>query len=186
MELLVRNAEGNLSDADREYAAKKLGKLDRYFNAASKVEMVHREEKHEHHGTHRIEITVFADGLFIRGEDYDESLHAAVDKVADKMELRLKKMKGRLIDRHRRGGHTPPLGLSATYYEGAAPSEIGQELQIAERKSFPLKPMTVEEAALQLELLDHSFFVFQNEASGGVEVLYRRRDGKYGLLQPKT
>ena len=182
MELLVRNAEGNLTANDREYASKKLGKLDRFFQAASKVEMVHREEKHNHHAGHRVEITVFADGMHVRGEEYDVSIRAAIDKVADKMELRLKKLKGRLIDRHRRRGTPEPP--TPKIRKSRAPKPVPQT-EVAEKKYIPLKPMSIDEAALQMEMVDHPFFVFHNEVTGQIEVLYKRRDGRYGLLQPK-
>jgi putative sigma-54 modulation protein len=181
MDVLVRNAEGNLSISDREYAAKKLGSLDRYFHQAQKVEMVHREAPN---GTHRIEITVFADGFTVRGEDTEPTIQAAIDRVHDKIENRLRKLKSRLVDTHRRRGTPPPEALTQQ-----EPNELGDmldnhHLEIRERKSFRLKPMSPEEAALQMEMVDHPFFVFHNEASGNVEVLYKRRDGKYGVIQP--
>lgn len=179
MEVLVRNAEGNVGSQDREYAAKKLGRLDRYFHSASKVEMVHREERL----AHRIEITVFADGMTFRGEETDASLRAAIDKVHDKLEVRLRKFKTRLIDRHRKkGAKIPPAFEEAHPFD--EPHENGQ-LTIRERKVFMLKPMSLEEAAIQMEMLDHNFFVFRNEENGRFEVLYKRKDGKYGLLQPE-
>src|SRR5438552_862501 len=100
MEILVRNAEGNLTPRDKEYAALKLGKLDRYFHQAHRVEIVHREEKL----SHRIEITVFADGFTVRGEEHDESVRAAIDKVSEKMENRLRRLKTRIVHNHRRKG----------------------------------------------------------------------------------
>jgi putative sigma-54 modulation protein len=176
MDVLVRNAEGNVSKNDREYAAQKLGKLSRYFHQASKVEMVHRAEK----STHRIEITVFADGYTIRGEEHDESLRAAIDKVSDKLENRLKRLKGRIIRNIRhRGQALPPA-----FEEDAAEEQDGA-ITIKERKQFLLKPMSSEEAALQMEMLGHPFFVFKNRDSNSVEVLYKRKDGHYGLLQPE-
>lgn len=177
MEVLVRNAEGNLSANDKDYAALKLGKLDRFFHQANKVEIVHREEKL----THRIEITVFADGFTVRGEEHDASVRAAIDKVAEKMENRLRRLKTRIIHNHRRKGQSPPAGLQEE--PNAEPED--HALNIRERKTFLLKHMAAEEAALQLEMIDHAFFVFRNEESGNVEVLYRRKDGKYGLLQPE-
>ncbi|MFY9233605.1 MAG: ribosome-associated translation inhibitor RaiA [Fimbriimonadaceae bacterium] len=183
MDVLVRNAEGNVSLKDREYAARKLGGLDRYFHQAQKVEMVHREAPN---GTHRIEITVFADGFTIRGEDTEPTIQAAIDRVHDKLESRLRKLKSRLIDSHRRKGTQAPPALAPEPHE-----EMGEMMQnnhhldVKERKSFRLKPMSMEEAALQMDLVDHPFFVFRNEASGAVEVLYRRNDGRYGLLQPE-
>lgn len=177
MDVLVRNAEGNVSSEDREYAAKKLGRLDRYFNAAQKVEMVHREEKNGH----RIEITVFADGLTVRGEENDANLRAAIDRVSDKLETRLLKLKGRLIRSHRRRGNaTLPPALEEDLQE-----EEDAHIEIRERKQFLLKPMSLDEAALQMEMVDHPFFVFKNEETNGVAVLYKRRDGRYGILEPE-
>lgn len=179
MELLVRNAEGNVNPNDREYAAKKLGRLNRYFHAASKVELVHREEKLGH----RIEITVFADGLTVRGEEHDVNLRAAIDKVSDKLEVRLRRFKTRMVDRHRKRGHKAPPGFDEVILD-EEPQE-NHRLDIRERKQFLLKPMARDEAALQMEMIDHDFFVFKNEDSNQVEVLYKRKDGKYGLLLPE-
>jgi putative sigma-54 modulation protein len=145
--------------------------------------MVHTEEKLSHHPAHRIEITVHADGMFIRGEEHDESVRAAIDKVADKMEVRLRRFKGRLIDRHRKKGVPPPPALGEA---AENPSNSEAHLEIAEQKAVPLKPMTHEEAALQLEMIDHPFFIFLSKDSGSIEVLYRRRDGRYGLLRPQA
>jgi len=177
MELLVRNAEGNLTDDDREYAAKKLGRLDRFFHQAQKVEIVHKEQKNGH----RVEVTVFADGYTLRGEIVDESVRAAIDIVSEKLDQRLRRLKKRIIDSHRQRGQRVPEGL-----EEAPDHEEPIPFNISERKHFLVKPMSAEEASLQLELVSHSFFVFKNEANGRVEVLYKRKDGKYGLLQPEV
>ena len=178
MEVLVRNAEGNLSPKDREYAAKKLGKLDRFFNQAQRVEIVHREAKQGH----RIEVTVFADGLTVRGEETDESVTAAIDLVSEKLDNRLRRLKSRIVHNHRRSGKTVPNGLlEEPDLEPSAPP-----FEIKERKTFLVKPMSAEEAGLQMEMVGHPFFVFRNEDSGQVEVLYKRKDGKYGLLQPEV
>ena len=177
MEVLVRNAEGNVTKKDREYAAKKLGRLDRYFHSAQKVEMVHRAEGL----SHRIEITVFADGLTIRGEEHDHSIHAAIDRVFDKLETRLRKLKGRIISNHRRRGQEVPAAL----LEDNEPTSNGH-FEIKERKSFLLKPMSADEAALQMEMVDHPFFVFKNEDTNQVAVLYKRKDNRYGLLEPEV
>jgi len=178
MELLIRNAEGNVPDKDREYAAKKLGRLDRYFSKANKVEMVHSVEK----GAHRLEVTVFADEFTIRGEEQDASLRACIDRVADKLEKRLLRLKSKLIDSHRRRGskEIPPALLEV---EAEEPHPAVEDI-VVERKRFSAKPMTVEEAILQMELVGHDFFVFQNSESGTVCVLYHRKRGGYGLLEP--
>jgi putative sigma-54 modulation protein len=175
MELLVRNADGNLTQRDRDYAAKKLGKLERYFHAAQKVEMVHHEGKLDH----KIEVTVFVDGMTLRGEETDGTVQAAIDKVADKLENRLRRLKSRIIKSHRHKGRPVPNGLIENHAEPA-----GHEPAIVEFKRFRLKPMTVEDAGLQLEMLGHPFFVFLNSESGQTEVIYKREDGDFGLIAP--
>jgi putative sigma-54 modulation protein len=178
MDVLVRNAEGNLSGADKDYAAQKLGRLDRFFHDAKKVEMVHREEKF---GRHRVEITVFADHFTVRGEETEETVRAAIDKVAEKLENRLRRLKTRLMKSHRRQGGTVPKGLE----EEPLHEDGHEEIDFKERKVFLIKPMSYEEAALQLEMIDHPFFVFRSEGNNAIEVIYKRKDGKYGLLQPE-
>lgn len=174
MELLVRNAEGNLSAGDRDYAARKIGRLDRYFHKASRVEMVHRAEKL----THRIEITLYADGFTIRGEDSEQTIREAIDKVSDRIETRLKKVKGRLMQNHRRQGNTLPPAFAEDH------DVAEDEEAFVERKTFLLKPMSTDEAMLQMELVDHPFFIYKNSKNGLVEVVYKKRDGRYGVLEP--
>lgn len=176
MELLVRNAEGNLSLHDREYAAKKLSKLERHFQRAQKVEMVHREDK----SGHTLEITVFADGLTVRGEEHDLNMQAAIDKLSDKLDVRLRKLKGRIQDRHRSRGHFHnhvDIGDGMELEE-----ETNHEIDV---RRFPIKPMNRDEAVLEFELLDFPLFVFRNQDTNSIEVLYKRKNGRYGLMQPE-
>lgn len=178
MEMLVRNAEGNLTSHDRDYASKKLSRLDRFFGPASRVEIVHTEEKL----THVIQVTVFADGLTLRGEERDASVRAAIDLVADKLENRLRKAKGRLAKDQRRRGtkHLPEELLDIE------PEDFEDDgLKITQRKTFMMKPMSEEEALLQMELLGHPFFLFKEDRTGVVKLLYRRTNGTYGLLSPE-
>jgi putative sigma-54 modulation protein len=177
MEIMVRNAEGSLGQKDREYAIAKMGKLQRFFNHAQRVEIVHREDKRGH----RIEVTVFADGFTVRGEEADHSPRAAIDLVAEKIENRLRRLKTRIVQRYRRkGGKVPEAYAEDTNHQA------GEEpFEIKERKTFLVKPMATEEAALQMEMVGHPFFVYRSEDSGQIEVLYKRKDGRYGLLQPE-
>ena len=183
MEVLLRNAEGNLSQADREYAAQKLGKLDHYFHQAHKVEIVHRERRLAHHPSHCVEVTVIADGYTVRSEEHDESLRAAIDKVSDKLENRLRRLKERIITSHRKRNTKAAEKLMALTQNHESTGEQ-ESVKIKERKSFHMKPTSYEEAALQMEMLDHPFYVFHCEETGKVEVLYKRKDGHYGLIQP--
>lgn len=98
MEIIFRNAEGTLSSSDREYAVKKLGHLDRFLNKANKVELVYLE----HNRMHRVEVTVFADGNVIRGEEQDASVRAAIDLVSDKLYSRLHKVKEQVTSHTKR------------------------------------------------------------------------------------
>jgi putative sigma-54 modulation protein len=178
METLLRNAEGNLAPIDRDYAAKKLGRLDRYFRHANRVEIVHREEKLGH----KIEVTVYADGLTLRGEERDASVRAAIDLVAEKLESRLRKVKGRLAnEQKRRGVRELPDDVDL---DDGEPEFEG--MKITQRKSFVLKPMSLEEALLQMELLGHPFFVFTNQDTRQTEVVYRRSNGTAGHLSPRA
>ena len=180
LEVLVRNAQGNLSDKSRDYASQKLGKLDRYFNAASRVELAHSEDKR---GLHKIEVAVFADGVMLHGHEQDMNIYAAIDKVVDKLESRLRRLKSKLVRRHKGQGSQVPEGfLSMEDLEADLPSDGGH---IAEHRSYSMKPMSVEEALLQLELMDHEFFVFRNEANDQVEVLFRREKGGFGMMLPE-
>lgn len=95
LEVLVRNANGNLSHDDRDYAIKKLSKLDRYFNGATKAELAHRADKRGH----IIEVTVFADGIPLHGREVEVHAHAAIDSVVDKLEAQLRKLNKRNLDR---------------------------------------------------------------------------------------
>lgn len=180
MELLVRNAEGNLTEKDREYAAKKLGKLDRYFHDAQRVEIVHRQERSQHKPAHRIEVTVHADGLFLRGEECDVSIAAAIDKVADKMENRLRRLKSKIVQAHKKRGQRAPDG-----FDSVTEPEEDHVNGVVEKKRFVMKPMSMDEALLQLELSGHAFFLFRNDRSNLTELVYKREGGGYGLLSPE-
>lgn len=177
MELLVRNAEGNVPESQRDYAAKKLGKLERFFKKASKVEMVHSEQR----GEHRLEVTVFADHFKVRSEERDASLRACIDRVSEKLEARLRKLKTKLVASHRRGGmkELPP---ALTDIE---PEEAAERPKV-QTKVFEVKDMSVDEAILQMELVDHPFFIFRDEDKGRFAVLYKRRNGEYGKLEPEV
>ncbi|HWP31723.1 MAG TPA: ribosome-associated translation inhibitor RaiA [Fimbriimonadales bacterium] len=177
MELIIRSAEGTVPERDREYASKRLSKLERFFEKATKAELVH----HEQRGRHRVEVTVYADEFTVRGEEQDVSLRACIDKVSEILEARLRNLKERLVDAHRRGTAKIPPALIES---GIEVSEAGKD-QIVERKRFERKPMSPEEAILEMELLGDPFFVFENVETGDITVLYKRKDGTYGILEPE-
>jgi len=176
MQVIVRNTQGHLADPDRDYAVKKLERLSRYFHSARSVEIVYREEK----AFHRLDVTVHADGFHLRGEEQDQSVRAAVDAVVDKLERRLRRLRTRIIQSHRKRGENIPHGLQEAEAHEEDPHEVN------ETKNYLIKPMSVEEAALQMELLGRDFFVFIDEHTTKAEVIYRRKSGTgYGLLVPE-
>jgi putative sigma-54 modulation protein len=159
----------DLTPALRAHAEKKLAKLDRYFEAPLSAQVVMAVER----GRHIVEVTVPVDGWILRGEDASEDMYTSVDRVVDKLERQIHKYKTRLIRRPRSEPQPAP-----------APE---QELEVVRVKRFALKPIPVTEAALQMQLLGHDFFVFRDADAGGVvAVVYRRRDGRVGLIEPEA
>lgn len=93
LDVLVRNAHGSLTETNRNYASKKLGRLDRYLGSASRVELAHIEDKR---GEHLIDVAVYADGVVLHGHERDTNLHAAIDKVFDKLSSRMRRLKSKM------------------------------------------------------------------------------------------
>lgn len=131
-----------------------------------------------------MEVTVRVDGYILRGEETAETTHSAVDLVVEKLERQVEKHKTKLIKKRRlKAGGLKEGAAGETPEEGEKGEGEGQK--VVKVKRFPVKPMSVEEAMLQMELLGHDFFVFANAETEKVNVLYRRKDGQYGLIEPE-
>lgn len=165
----------NVSQEIHEYARKKVGKLDKYFKTESDATITFSKEGN----TLSAETTVNSDGLIYRSREKSEDLYAAIDKCVTAIEHQIHKNKTRLAKRLHQQifvREIPPVQNEP---------EIDEEINfdIIRKKRFIVKPMTVEEAVLQMNLLGHRFFVFKNfEASNAFSVVYRRDDGGYGLI----
>jgi putative sigma-54 modulation protein len=127
---------------------------------------------------------LFINGTVLKASDSSEDMYASIDGMSDKLERQVKRLRGRQIDRWQgQLKNTPAPGP-----EAARPFVVEEEEEIEARivrtKQFQMKPMGEEEAVLQLELLDHDFFVFTSADTGDINVVYRRRDGNYGLIEP--
>ncbi|MCD1258594.1 ribosome-associated translation inhibitor RaiA [Paenibacillus athensensis] len=131
--------------------------------------------RHKQH-THRVEVLLRLDGAVLRAEEDTGDMYEALDAVADKLERRLRKLKEKLRRRGRRGAEAGPEPMEAVRLDDE------EAFAIARVKRVQLKPMDIEEAILELNLLDHSFHVFVNGATQATEVVYRRHDGTYGLI----
>lgn len=179
MKLSLRTKNVELSEALKNYVTKRLTRLERYLDGIDDVQVMLRLERDRH----VVEVTIPLDSLVLRAEEQTGDMYTSVDLVVEKLEKQIAKYKTRLAKRVR--------GLAARdTQEGAAiaglAGEEGEEKPpIARVKRFPMKPMSVEEAILQMNLLGHSFFVFANAETEQVNVVYRRRDGQYGLIEPE-
>lgn len=186
MQVQYRDMEGSLPAAAREYIEKKISKLERHFKNFRTATVVQEEIR----GRHTVEITLNGDGLTLRAEESTGDLRASVDRVVDKLETQLARFKGRrfrsLAKRERENMlHEEEITLMLEAVGEEAPAEPGEEVppfRIARIKRFTLKPSTLEEAAMEMEMLQHDFHVFLDMETQNVQVLYRRKDGTYGLL----
>ena len=160
-----------------DYAEKKVGKLERYFHTEPDASVVFSVEK----GRNNVEVTVRAGGTILRAAESTSDMLASIDAAVADMERQLRKNKARLEKRLRKDAFVRSVEEAETSF---VPEEPEEEFTIVRAKRFPIKPMSVEEAVLQMNLLDHAFFAFRNEDAGGAfAVVYKRTDGGYGLIE---
>lgn len=182
MNVRVHTRHVSISDGFRATVEKKVGNASRIFDSVSVVDVELSEERNPRLAPEkcRVEITAGAVGNnVVRVESASDTMENALDLAVDRFEKQLKKLKDRLVSRSRQRARrsTPPPGAPA-------PLEPDDDLEIVRTKQFVMKPMTAEEAVLQLELLGHNFFLFNNVDTDLTSVVYRRRDGAYGLIEP--
>ena len=159
----------------RDEIEKKLSRLDKYFPNDPKANIIVSEKK----GTYTIEITVSIDGTYIRVEVKDRDARNGVDEAIEKLERQIRRHKEKLQRK---------LTDSIRYDEAETDDyedDDENEIRIVRSKRFAIKPMSPEEAGLQMELLGHVFFVFLNEETEEVNVIYKRKDGQFGLIEPE-
>ncbi len=181
MRVTVKGKNVHVSDPLKAYVEKKLQKLTKYFSTIKEAQVTQTIQRN----WHIIEVQVEGDGVFLRAEDRSPDMYACVDAVVEKLEKQVKRFKGKLmLHHHGEGVGAVMAGEAEESIEASA--EVEAPLPgIVRIKRFPIKPMPPEEAAMQMELLNHDFFVFLNAESDQVNVLYRRKDGNYGLIEPE-
>ncbi len=178
MKLQVKGRNLEVTDAIRTYAQEKLGKLDRQLHDPTRVELELMVERNPSIAENQIaEATIWTKGPILRARESSHDMKASIDQLVEKLERQVTRYREK---RQRKGSRRD--GLVA---EGPPGIPVEGEPVIVKSKQFPVKPMTAEEAVLQLELVGHDFFVFRNADSGEVNVVYRRRDGAYGLIEPQ-
>jgi len=151
---------------------KKFDKLGKYFSDDIVVNIVLSQER----GKDKIEATINAKGAVFRAEDAAPDIYEAIDRVVDKLASQMSKFKGKLQKRYN-DNKALKFEVLPDFEE-----EVG-DVKVVKTKKFRLEPMTVEEATLQMEMLQHNFFVFLDMESDSVNVVYRRKDGNYGVLE---
>ncbi len=160
----------------QELAEKKLAKLDKYFATEEKATVTFSRKRNREN----IEITIAAANTLFRCETDDETFRNAIDRAVDTIDRQIRKNKTKLEKRLRSQGASIAAGITEMADELSEATDF-----VVRRKEFDLKPMSVEEAILQMNLLGHEFFVFVDDKSGETCVVYARRDGDYGLIVPE-
>lgn len=180
MQIVVKGKNVEVTPALRAYAEKRVGKLERYFEQPDLTAQVMMRVERD---LHVVEVTAQVGALLLRGEERTPDMYASIDGVLEKLERQIKKYKTR-INRKLRGEAAPRPAEGAPPAGGRVVAENELPGQVIRTKRFPIKPMSVEEAIMQMDLLGHDFFVFRNSTSEEVNVVYRRSDGNYGLIAP--
>lgn len=174
MNITVIGRHMEVTDALKTYAEDKLRKLEKYLPAGADATVTLGVEKYRR----RAEVQIKVNGILIQAQDETDEMYSSIDKVLDKVVRRVRKYKEKLKDKKGRGEEKVAAAMAVE--EG--PVETIPE--IIKTKRFSMKPMTAEEAVMQMELLDKEFFVFSNIGTGDLNVIYRRNDGNIGLIEP--
>lgn len=176
MNIILSGKQMNLSARQKNVIESKLSRLEKYFNN----EVIVRATASTRKDDHIMEVTIPVNKSVIRAEATDPDLYSAVDSVISKLSRQLRKYKTKL---NSRGNETIRFENVEDIEESLINST--EEPKITKKKKFEFHPMSQEEAALQLEMLDHDFYVFLNESTQAVNVIYKRKDGDYGVIEPK-
>ena len=185
MRLQVKGKNVEVSEAIRTYAEEKLGRLDRQLADPTRVELELAVEKNPSiSANHVAEATIWTKGPVLRAKEASSDMRASIDLLVDKLERQVSRYREKRQDRRHgdphRNGNTHGAAEAGAYMRT---NEEGGPV-IVKTKQFSLHPMSAEEAVDQLELVGHDFFVFRNEESNEINVVYRRNDGRYGLIEP--
>ena len=180
MKFVFTDKKVTLPDTVHKYAEKKVGKLDRFFKEDATAAITFSVEKERNN---KVEITIRSSGTIYRVSESTSDMHASIDAAVTTLERQIRKNKTRLEKRLRQGAFERALDVSEVSTFAPEEPEEG-EYRIVRSKTFPIKPMTREEAILQMNLVGHNFFAFRDEEAGGAfAVVYRRNDGDYGLIE---
>lgn len=174
MKFIISGKNIDVTDALRDKVESKLNKLEKFFNAGTEVHATMSVEKTRH----ILEITIHFNGTVLRVEVANDDMYACIDKAMDKLEAQIRRNKTRLEKKLREGAFRDAYTFDSKDQEE-------HNFNIVRSKKFAIKPMTVEEAVLQMNLIGHEFFMFSNADTKEVNVVYKRKNGNYGLIEPE-
>lgn len=186
MEIQVKGRNIPVTEALERYAWEKVERVSRFFDderssSRAEVELIH-ERNPSNAEPEVAEATLFINGTVLKAREESGDMYASIDRMSDKLERQVKRLRGRQIDRWQ--GQLKNTAEGGVAQPFVVEDEEEFEARIVRTKQFQMKPMSEEEAVLQLELLDHDFYVFTSADTGDINVVYRRRDGNYGLIEP--
>ena len=190
MHIIVQGHGMDVTAPLRDYAEKKLGKLDEFFGNIQKAEVTLEVRKISNQLRNQVaEVTVWTAGKVIRATDGASDLYAAIDLVFEKLERQIEKHKEKTVKEARRKGGKTKEKIREMMAEGMnegtiKPKETAGPV-VVKVKRFAMTPITPEEASKEMELLGHDFYMFQNAKTGEVNTIYRRTTGNYGLIEPE-
>jgi putative sigma-54 modulation protein len=183
MELVIKAKNMEVERAAQEYIESKLNRLERHLPDITEVKVELVQEMTKSAGNRFVaQVTINIHGTLLRGEERASTVYAAIDNVVDVLNRQIERFKDKLYRSRKR---ISPLRRELVAEELQEERVEESESKIVKVKRFPVKPMTPEEAADQMELLSHDFFIFFNPESNRFNVLYRRGDGNYGLIEPE-
>lgn len=186
MKYTIRGINVEVTEALKGYVEKKISRVERYFDAPieSEAHVLFSILKEGH----KVEVTIPCPGLLVRAEECSEDMYASIDLVAEKLERQIRKYKTR-VNRKIRQESSPrvqaKISAGSPVMSTATVEADEEAFSVVRNKRFDFKPMGTEEAILQMDMLGHSFYVFSNATTDQVNVIYRRKDGKYGLIEPE-
>ena len=181
MQVIIHSQNLDITTANRSYIEKKLSHLERYIDQIVDVEAHLSAQR----GFKTVEVTVRAGGRVIRAEERNAEIRTAVDQVTDKLEKQIKHFKERSLARERRPHRTQPAPTtSRAEHSRTTETEVEPWPSIVRRKRLTVERMSAEEATERMQLLGHDFFMFLNDDTGEINVVYERLDGNFGVLEP--
>lgn len=174
MKINIRGKNLDVTDGLRSAVYDKLGKLEKYFTPETEINVALSVEKDRQ----KIEVTIPVKGNIIRSEQISSDMYVSIDLVEEVIERQLRKYKTKLVDHKQAANYFKQEYMDKEYADD-------EEIKIIRTKRFDIKPMYPEDACIQMELLGHSFYVFYNAESDQVNVVYKRKGGTYGLIEPE-